>query len=185
MTTFEIVRKFVDVAIDALNNGDYDPFYLDYVEIPENMVDTKKPEKGGVHAWKPIDSLISDEKLVELEENIAYKLPPSYKSFLQYKHFYQLASWTKVSFPRVPSNSWFEELEDLFFDAGGEEDLLDKGYIAFAKYAPESIVCFNVNEADEDGEYQVVLWNEEEPDEHEELAENFEELLNKILKKKK
>ena len=42
------------------------------------------------HIWKAIDSQISDEDIDKLEGELNVILPLSYKSYLKYKHFYEI-----------------------------------------------------------------------------------------------
>jgi hypothetical protein len=52
--------------------------------IPAEMLDKMNPDSGN---WKPIPSIVTAEDLDQLEGKIGLKLAPSFRDFLQYKHF--------------------------------------------------------------------------------------------------
>ena len=123
----KLIEQFVDKSIKELIDPEFDIFYIDWVDISTIMIDETKPEKNGKHAWKTINSIVTDSEIEYIENKIGHKYPESYKYFLKYKHFYELANLSSVWFFKHPSDKWKEELLNQFFEGWPKEDILDRG----------------------------------------------------------
>lgn len=178
---FKIIEKFVDKSIEGLIYPEFDVFYIDRVDIPSNMIDETKPEKEGMLAWKAIDSSVTDSDIKYVENKIGHKYPESYKYYLKYKHFYELANLSSVWFFKHPSDKWKEELLKHVFEGWPKEDILDRGLIPFADYEDWGLVCFNTNKIDSEGEYEICIWDHEQSDCEEHLASSFLDMIREIV----
>jgi len=185
MTDLEAIQAFVERSIDRFRSAEIDLFYLDSSILPNEMIDESKPIVDGLHAWKPIPSIVTDADMAQLEQQIGYGYPPSYKTFLQYKHFCELPPLSSVWFFEFPSSRWKTVLVENIFNNWSRSYTLDKGLIPFAKYEDWGLTCFDTNTKDSQGEYAICYWDHDQPDYYSHLAESFPEMIKEILKDRK
>ena len=203
----EVVKKYVDECLGFVKEHReylmYVPFYekpiepemqalLDnsilqgksvkiYVTQPEHtnyMVDiiTEKD-----HVWKVIDNQISDEDISKLESKLNVILPLSYKTYLKYKHFYEMFWDLDVRLYPKPIHSWNKILIENNKEL--QEEILDKGYFAIGQYSDYGVIALKLTD-NENKEGEIVLFDYETPA-TEVLAPNFIEFLNQILQNPK
>ena len=146
--------------------------------IPEEMLDTSIETSNDWKGWKPIKSIINDNDLNALENRIRYQLPPSYRAFLKYKHFFELRiPDLAVNFPKHLPDKELNFLLEYVFNYMVPELIIGKGYIYFADFEDYGLLCFNTNEKSENNEYPVVYIDHEDLEDIHPYASNFLELL--------
>ena len=148
---------------------------------PEMANENEPMNNEGWQKWYPIKSTVTNLELEELEMQLHFKLPTSYKSFLKYKHFYELYIF-EARFSGQEIRNWRRHLIDMAFDGYPQEFLIDKGYIPFADWSDWGLLCFDANKPAKDNEFPIVLWDHERWDEFEDYSENFENLISKLDK---
>lgn len=165
------LQKWVDKGLNALPKN-----------IEPEMANPEKPmDDKGWQKWYPVDSTVSDPEIENLEAQLGYKLPTSYKAFLKHKHFYELYIY-EARFSGQEIRKWRRHLVDMAFDGYPREFVIDKGYIPFADWSDWGLLCFDTNKPSADNEYPVVLWDHESWDKFEPFSENFPYLLSKLDK---
>jgi hypothetical protein len=113
-----IIDKYLNQMIDAGINifpGDTD------IEMLAINDDKNKEWK----TWIPIDSTVTDSEIEKFEIVIKHKLPDDYKTFLKYKHFYELYIY-QASFLRLPVSKWDSKLLETIFNGYPKEYLIEK-----------------------------------------------------------
>jgi hypothetical protein len=83
-------------------------------QIEIEMADPDQDKNDEWRIWFPIDSTVTDNEIEEFENNIKYKLPSDYKTFLKHKHFYELQI-SEVSFCKHPINTWRTSQMEMIF----------------------------------------------------------------------
>ena len=111
MRTEDIVRRFVDSALEQLRQEDL--MRLPVRGMPDQMVAHDIPRENDWIGWKAIPSTVTDAELDEIETQLRAEFPPAYRMFLKYKHFYALTE-TGVRFCRHPVSEWLSELTELY-----------------------------------------------------------------------
>ncbi|ANE51948.1 SMI1/KNR4 family protein [Flavisolibacter tropicus] len=146
------------------------------------MANPREPvDNEGWQKWYPINSTVTDSEIEDLENQLNYGLPASYKAFLKHKHFYELYI-SEAHFSGQEIRKWRRHLVDMAFDGYPREFLIDEGYIPFADWSDWGLLCFDTNNKNIDNEYPVVLWDHERWDHFEPFSENFKSLLLKLDK---
>ena len=146
------------------------------IQIEAEMSDLSQDKNEKWRIWFPIDSKVSDDEIDIIESRIGYKLPDDYKTFLKYKHFYELHI-SEVSFFRHPINSWKESLLKMIFDRCPTEYLIEKGYIPFADWSDWGLLCFDTNRNKENNNYPIVVWDHEMEDDVQDKYSDFYNLI--------
>ncbi|MDN5201972.1 SMI1/KNR4 family protein [Fulvivirgaceae bacterium BMA10] len=147
-------------------------------DIATEMIDNSIEPMDDWKGWKPIDSIIDDSDLDSLEEKIGYKLPPSYREFLKYKHFYNLRIPDRaVNFPNHKPDRRIGFLRELVFERMDPELIIGKGYIYFADFEDYGLLCFDTIHKNENNEYRIVYMDHEDLDDIHVYANSFIELL--------
>lgn len=164
------LRKWVDMGINQLP-----------VQIETEMSDLNQDMSEEWRTWFPVNSKVTDEEIIELENRIGYKFPEDYKTFLKHKHFYELQI-SEISFCEHPVNTWRTSLTAMIFDGYPKEFLIDKGYIPFANWSDWGMLCFDTSKNQKDKNYPVVLWDHELADDVEQKYEDFYDMIIKIDK---
>lgn len=109
------------------------------------------------HIWKAIDSQISDEDIDKLEGELNVILPLSYKSYLKYKHFYEIFWDIDVFLYPKPIHSWdkilIEENQEM------QEEILDEGYFAIGRYSDHGVIVLKLtdDENKEGGVFSLIV----------------------------
>ncbi len=165
------LQKWIDNGLNRLPDA----------TAPEMAKPDEPIDEEGWQTWYPINSTISDTEIEELEEQLKIKLPTQYKSFLKYKHFYELYIY-QARFSGQEIRTWRRHLIDMAFDGYPREFLFDKGYLPFADWSDWGLLCFNTNNPSTDNEYPIVLWDHERWEEFEEFSSDFNSLLIKLDK---
>jgi len=173
-----IIKKYVDNSLEGISR------YLPVPNMPEEMFDA---EQEIIHRewipWKAVDSTVTDEDILEIENFLKHSLPESYKEFLKYKHFYELDS-PEVIFFRFPIRDWKREFRKIYSYEFAEH-LISNNYLPFADYADWGTLCFDANIKAEDNEYPIVLVDHdyyfEEPVQADFFAKNFVEMLKERM----
>jgi hypothetical protein len=151
-------------------------------KIESEMTNPNEPrDEEGWQKWYPIDSTVADSEIEELEQQLNFRLPGSYKIFLKHKHFYELYI-SEARFSGQEIRNWKRHLINRAFDGYPREFLIDKGYIPFADWSDWGLLCFDTNKLSADNDYPVVLWDHERWDEFEPFSENFHSLIVKLDK---
>ena len=65
----------------------------------------------------------------------------------------------------------------MIFDGWPKDWLLDKGRLPFANWEDWGLLCFDVSKGLVDGEYPVILWDHDRPEEVKPMSDNFKSLL--------
>lgn len=147
--------------------------------IESAMAGPKQNPKEEWRIWFPIPSKVTDAEIDDFEQLIGQNLPMSYRRFLQYKHFYELTIG-KCWFFAHPVNVWRSELAKEIFEGWPREYLIDKGLIPFASWSDWGLLCFDTSTESEENEYQIVLWDHEQPDYFQMEYSSFESMLSEL-----
>lgn len=149
-------------------------------KVEPEMASPDEPLKTeGWKKWFPINSTVTDAELEDLEIQLNFHLPKSYKTFLKYKHFYELYL-SVARFSGHEIRHWRPHLLDMFFSTYPKKNLIDKGYIPFANWSDWGVLCFDTNKSIEENEYPIILWDHEYGDKYEPFSKNFLSLLLKL-----
>lgn len=134
---------------------------------------------GGYENWLPIASTVTNEQLTAFETTIGYSLPPSYKAFLQYKHFYDLAIGGAEFFIH-PVDDWLVQLHYQVLEMWPAENLA-AGLLPFASWGGAGdMLCFDTSRNQDTREYPVLLWNHEDNHHTEDFSPDFTALLQQV-----
>src|SRR2546430_15625283 len=106
----QIVHTYVDHALAQLRRLGLRRFPGD---LPDMMIDSSIPPSNDWIGWRAIPSTVTEEDLDELEAKLNLTLPPSYRAFLQYKHFCELTEWG-LRFNRHIIGSWKKNLLSIY-----------------------------------------------------------------------
>ena len=147
-------------------------------EIPEEMLDKSIAPLDDWIGWKPINSIITDDDINRLEKKIKYPFPLSYRHFLKYKHFYKLRiPDIEVNLPEHLPDKNLPALSKLIFSRFVPELLIGKGYIYFADFSDNGLLCFDTNDRVDDNEYKIIYIDHDDLSEIHPYANNFRDLL--------
>lgn len=169
----ENLQKLIDLEINALP-----------INIAPEMLSDKKSMDEDWKFWLPINSQVTNTEIEEWEERIGYKLPEDYKTFLRYKHFYELVI-SEASFFTHPINTWRARYSEVVFAQYSKEFLLDKGYIPFASWSDWGYLCFDTNVNSADNNYPIVLWDHEDVESFEQKYTDFYTMLLELNEEEK
>lgn len=143
------------------------------------------PESGfedeGWNTWLPIDSTVTDAEIAEFEKQVGHVLPADYKTFLKYKHFYELPMGEASLCPH-PIHTWRAAQMEKIYEGYPTEYLIDKGYLPFADWSDWGLLCFDTNRNKEDHNYPVLLWDHDGANDVEDKYNDFYDFLLKIDK---
>ena len=173
-----IEPEMQDSIDNATLQGKSVKIYVTQPEHTDYMVDIICENDS---VWKAIDNRISDEDIADFEGKLNIVLPLSYKTYLKYKHFYEMFWDLDVFLYPKPVHSWSKILIDNNEEM--QEEILGKGYFAIGRYSDYGVIALKLTD-NENKEGEVVLFDYETP-EKEVLAPNFVEFLNQILQNPK
>ena len=173
-----IEPEMQDSIDNATLQGKSVKIYVTQPEHTDYMVDIICENDS---VWKAIDNRISDEDIADFEGKLNIVLPLSYKTYLKYKHFYEMFWDLYVFLYPKPVHSWSKILIDNNEEM--QEEILGKGYFAIGRYSDYGVIALKLTD-NENKEGEVVLFDYETP-EKEVLAPNFVEFLNQILQNPK
>ena len=173
-----IEPEMQDSIDNATLQGKSVKIYVTQPEHTDYMVDIICENDS---VWKAIDNRISDEDIADFEGKLNIVLPLSYKTYLKYKHFYEMFWDLDVFLYPKPVHSWSKILIDNNEEM--QEEILDNGYFAIGRYSDYGVIALKLTD-NENKEGEVVLFDYETP-EKEVLAPNFVEFLNQILQNPK
>lgn len=177
------VHQYVDNAIGRLEalgvNASPDP------NMPVEMyADGETGQQEWKH-WQGIDSIVTDEDLNQLEQQIGYKLPLPYRQLLQYRHFYKLDNVGEINLLSHVYGRWKDILLDQYYNYNEPDEIIHKGYVPFAYYSDWGIVCFDTNRMT-DGDCPVVMLDHEclwdDPVPVEELYPSVQVMFSELVK---
>ena len=173
-----IIKTFVDNGIEWLKQKDLlmrpDP------NMPDEMLDSFGKFSDDWKPWKAIPSTVTDSEIEEVESRIGHKLPNSFKSFLKYKHFYELKTNDSYEPFQHLIYKWQNEFYERNFNEDLREFMLDKGYIWFGDFQDWGFLCFDTNKVvNDENEYPVVLIDHETIDQQEQMYSDFKQCLIK------
>ena len=152
------------------------------VTIEPEMSNISEPKNSeGWQKWYPIDSTVTDTEIENIEKQLNFILPNSYKTFLKYKHFYDLYI-SEACFSGHEIRNWKQHLIKRAFNGYPREFLIDKGYIPFADWNDWGLLCFDTHKLSIDKEYPIVMWDHERTNNFENISEDFYTLLLKLNK---
>ena len=137
------IFEYVDKSLISLKKADL--MFVPHTNMPTEMIDSSVGQKGDWIPWKAVPSKVTDEEILELENQIEHKYPKLYKDFLKYKHFYELENVGEITFFKHCIRDWKSNLTEYYFDYWEPEELVKKGFIPFADYSDWGIVCFDTN----------------------------------------
>ena len=175
MRSENLVRSIVDCGLQRLTEAS-----LNCVPIPVHPLMTDSQSSiyvdEGYENWLPIASTATTEQLAAFETIIGYSLPPAYKAFLQYKHFYELVIGGAEFFTH-PVDDWLARLHYEVLEMWPAENLA-AGLIPFAGWGGAGdMLCFDTTRNQETIEYPIVLWNHEDNNYTEDFSSDFTTLL--------
>lgn len=133
--------------------------------VPIEMRDGPVNEDGWV-LWKPIKSNVSDEELMEIEEQYGFKFPPYFALYL--KAYYQLLDQVfsnkydgqLVMMPCCPSDQPLTQLKELI---EAWNPLVKSGYIPFAQWGDGwGPICLDMQNPTSEGNDFAVIWFDHE-----------------------
>ena len=146
--------------------------------VPPEMLDPSIAPDSDWKGWKPAPSVVNDHDLDQLEHDIGYALPPSYRTFLKHKHFYSLLmDDDAVWFPAHVPDKNLTFLREYVFEYMDPELIIGRGYIYFADLTDHGALCFDTSRRDENGECPVIFLDHESLEEVYLYASNFTDLL--------
>ncbi len=154
-----IVRRYVDSALEQLRRKDL--MRLPLSHMPPEMADPSIPRQKDWIGWKPIPSTVTDADLDALERHLGRAFPPPYRTFLKYKHFYDLTE-RGVRFSRHPVDEW-QSILMQDYQAWLPAKIVGIGLIPFGDEASMDAgpVCFDTRYRLPDGDCPVVFWDHE------------------------
>ena len=82
--------------------------------------------------------------------------------------------------PLIPEK-WSNKIREACFNPYQRNYIYDKGLLPFADYSDWGATCFNLNERQQNGEYEIVIWDHERPNDWEHLADDLVEMFANIL----
>lgn len=162
------IEKWVEIGLNKLPG-----------QIETEMADPDQDKKEVWQTWLPIESKVTDDEIQVFERQIGNKLPGDYKTFLKYKHFYELQI-SEISFFKHPVNTWAIELKKMIFQGYPTEYLVEKGYIPFANWSDWGMICFDTNRNKIENDYPIVLWDHEIADKVQDVYLNFYDFITRI-----
>ena len=152
-----------------------------YIELasprrdPRTLVHRFVDERLAAHGRVLGLSTATEAELENLEWWVNAKLPPSYRTLLTYKHFMGLEATlldpirpghtVTVVFFGHPIDDWKDNLRDLMCEAYEPEVAQRLGLIPCAVYGDFGVACFDTTRAWTTGEYPIVLWDLDHPEE--------------------
>ena len=145
----------------------------------EMTAPNEPPNNEGWQKWYPIASTVTEREIEEIERQLKFRLPISYRVFLKHKHFYELYI-SEVRFSGQEIRNWKLNLTNMAFNGYPREFLIDKGYIPFADWSDWGLLCFDTNSPNLESEYPIVLWDHDRYDEFRLFSEDFLSLLIKL-----
>ena len=83
----ELIHKFVDDGLIELNKLG---LMTKSGSFPKEMKDDSFDRNQEYNKWKAVESTVTNPDITELEVIVNCELPNSFKTFLKYKHFYEL-----------------------------------------------------------------------------------------------
>ncbi|OJJ22820.1 hypothetical protein BKI52_00270 [marine bacterium AO1-C] len=173
----EKVREMIDGFLKKMSENEF--MMTTLFDIPPEMINSDvETEDDEYKGWQPIDSIITDDDIQLLEQDIGYPLPLSYREFLKYKHFVELfITDLSIRFqPHLPDRN-IRFLRELVFEMMEPEFIIDRGYIYFADFSDYGLLCFDANAHQPDNEYKIVYIDHEILEEAHPYADSFIELL--------
>lgn len=178
------IFEYVDKSLISLK--EINLMFIPHSNMPKEMIDNDVNQRNGWIPWKAVPSKVTDEDILELENQIELKYPKLYKDFLKYKHFYELENVDEITFLKHCVRDWKSNLVEYYFDYWEPEELIKKGFIPFAHYSDWGIVCFDTNRMI-NADCPIVMFDHEtlydEPVSFEELFDSFEIMAFELLKK--
>lgn len=146
--------------------------------MPSQMINDKIPRADDWIGWKPIKSEVTDEELHSLESTIGIEFPKSFKYLLKYKHYYSLVLKDKAIhlISNIPERT-LQGLELGLLENWYPKNLIELGYIYFAEFHDYGLLCFDSNFKEDDNEFPIVYFNQEDLSQAHPYAENFRDLL--------
>ncbi|MBO6516754.1 MAG: SMI1/KNR4 family protein [Bacteroidia bacterium] len=147
--------------------------------IVDEMADANQEKDEEWRTWTPVNSLVTDEEIQEMESRIGHPLPQSYHRFLKHKHFYDLQI-DECSFCAHPAGIWRASLSEMIFNGYPREFLLDTGRIPFANWSDWGLLCFDTTIKCKNHDYPIVRWDHEVFDHFEAAYPNFEHMIQTL-----
>jgi len=151
------------------------------IEIVPEMADPNQDQNEEWKIWNPIPSQVTNEEIKDFELRLGYQLPESYKTFLKYKHFYELQIG-ECSFCEHPAGIWMASLSKMIFDGYPRAFLIDTGRIPFAAWSDWGVLCFDTTTKHHQNDYPIVLWDHEVFDQFEPKHLNFATMIIELDK---
>jgi hypothetical protein len=171
------IPDLIDSYLEEMRRREF-LFKMPDPKMPKAMIDSSIPTDNDWVGWKPVASTVTDGDLDAFEKEIKYPLPQSFRTYLKYKHFYELSlPDLAVNLPRHVQGRTIAVLRDLVFDSFEPELLIGRRYIYFADFHDYGLLCFDANEVRSDNEYPVVYIDHENLEEVHSYASNFYDLL--------
>ena len=176
--TLDWIKNIVDQSLLKMSSSSSPWAMMTPGHVPAEMIDNPKLVDAEYLKWKPIPSTITDEELNQFENKIGFKLPLSYRTFLQYKHFVKLYLPNRtINLPANMPSTRLKPLEDYIFNYYDPELIIGKGYIYFADFEDYALLCFDTNQKCADYEYPIVYIFHEELDDIQPYVASFRELI--------
>jgi hypothetical protein len=149
-------------------------------DVP-NIMRTGETSEDWVY-WKPINSTISDNDIIEFETRLGFKLPAELVQILKHKHFIEIHVGDVEIFS-MPSSGWQLSISQGLYGSWPSEFLIEKGYLPFAIYSDWGLLCFNLNEKSVEGIYPIYLWDHEDAERFQYVSSSLKVALNNELEK--
>lgn len=128
--------------------------------------------------WRAIESTVTDQDIQDMERLLQVRISPQYQELLRHKHFIELQIGEISIFPH-PVGTWKSSITQAVFGGYPKELLIQRGYLPFADYSDWGLLCFQVTEANADGEYAVYRWDHDRPEEFEFFAPDLRSALER------
>lgn len=178
-----LIHKFVDDGLKALKeNG----LMTKSGYIPLEMQDDSFNGSEEYNSWQATKSTVSDADITALEIMVDCKLPLSFKTFLKYKHFYDLflPGVMEVGFYKHPIRNWEKEYHEMYSYDWVREDLIGNRFIPFANHMDWGFLCFDARNPVENNEYPILMIDHEilgDIESYREFNKNFMEMVKSRL----
>jgi hypothetical protein len=131
-----------------------------YAHCPQTLPDVPNEMRDGVWEeddwvrWKLIESRLTEADVLDIENELPFRLPPLFQAFLVTYHVLDM-DFGAFHLPELPSDKPLEQVRQYLF----RTELWDIGYAQFASGESGDPVCFDLQAPMPDGEFKVVVIN--------------------------
>lgn len=122
----DLIRRYVDGSFRWLERNGLNR----WPGVPPSEMWAGKRDANGWGPWRPVPSTVDDADLDKLQAEHGLPYPRSYRAFLKYEHFVDLAAFG-LDFERHLPGEWADELRDLYYRAFDRQRIIKAGLLPF------------------------------------------------------